>query len=195
MVRGGYGLSHAPISGFTQLPQPDFGATSGFATTVPSTTANPNYVMRLGENPPVLTPDRAVAIRSSVAAVRRPTASLTLNSLYYQQSFGGYAVSQNYHTPYVKNWNFTVSWQANSSTTMEVAYTGAMGIHLFMGQENINPKNSEPAHRAACRQRQHHRHHHRSAGPQESHHRRDADRAERHPRQPVPRLLQSVSVV
>ena len=51
-IRGGYGLSHAPVTGATRLPNPDFGATSGFATTVPSVTANPNYVMRLGENPP-----------------------------------------------------------------------------------------------------------------------------------------------
>ena len=35
-----------------RLPQPDFGATQGFASTVPSATINPNYVMRLGENPP-----------------------------------------------------------------------------------------------------------------------------------------------
>jgi hypothetical protein len=73
-------------------------------------------------------------------AGQRP--DLPANSLYYQASIGGYAVSPNYHTPYVNNWNFTISWQAGRSTTMDVAYSGAMGIHLFMGQENINPKNS-----------------------------------------------------
>src|SRR6185295_5052046 len=36
VVRGGYGISHAPISGFTMLPNPDFSATSGFTSTVPS---------------------------------------------------------------------------------------------------------------------------------------------------------------
>jgi hypothetical protein len=40
-LRGGYALSHAPITGMTRLPQPDFGATQGFATTVPSATVNP----------------------------------------------------------------------------------------------------------------------------------------------------------
>ncbi len=141
VIRGGYGLSHAPIGGFTQLPQPDFGANSNFASTSPSTTANPNNVMRLGENPPLLTP---IAPSQSVyGPAGAPSNGLTyLNSLYYQ-TIGAYAVSQNYHTPYVNNWNFTVSWQANRSTTMEVAYSGAMGIHLFMGQENINPKNSD----------------------------------------------------
>ena len=36
----------------------------------------------------------------------------------------------------------TISWQASHSTTVELAYSGQMGIHLFMPQENLNPKNS-----------------------------------------------------
>src|SRR5262249_51194202 len=50
-IRGGYAMSHAPVTGSFRLPTPDFGATSNFATTSPSTTANPQYVMRLGSNP------------------------------------------------------------------------------------------------------------------------------------------------
>lgn len=139
--RGGWGMSHAPVSGFTQLPQPDFSATAGLASTNPSQTANPTDVMRLGENPPLITP---VSPTTQVFGPQGPPSNglSFANSLYYQQSFGGYAVSQNYHTPYVNNWNFTTSWQANSTTTVEIAYTGAMGIHLFMGQEDINPKDN-----------------------------------------------------
>jgi len=141
VIRGGWGLSHAPIGGFTQLPQPDFGATAGLATTSPSQTANPANVMRLGENPPVITP---VSPNTQIYGPAGPPSNglSFANSLYYQQSFGGYAISQNYNTPYVENWNLTTSWQVNHNTTMEVGYTGAMGIHLFMGQENLNPKNS-----------------------------------------------------
>ncbi len=140
-LRGGYGLSHAPISGFTQLPQPDFSATSGYASTVPSSTANPNYVMRLGENPPVIAPISTNQIIYGSPTV--PSNGLAvLNSLYYQTQVGAYAVSQNYHTPYVNNWNLTTSWQAGSSTSVEIAYSGSMGIHLFMGQEDLNPKDS-----------------------------------------------------
>jgi hypothetical protein len=141
VIRGGYGMSHAPIGGFTQLPQPDFGATSTFTPTTPSGTANPNYVMRLGENPPVLS---NVTPTTQVFGPQGPPANgmSFANSLYYQQTFGGFAVSQNYHTPYVNNWNLTTSWQATTTTTVEAGYTGAMGIHLFMSQENINPKNS-----------------------------------------------------
>jgi hypothetical protein len=143
--RGGWGMSHAPLTGITQLPNPDFGATYT-ATTYPTATAgsqtpNPSYVMRLGENPPLLTP---TTLNTQVYGPNgAPSNGLNyLDSLYYQQTLGGYAVSKNYHTPYVNNWSFITSWQVNTSTTIEVAYTGAMGIHLFMPAENINPKNS-----------------------------------------------------
>jgi hypothetical protein len=43
----------------------------------------------------------------------------------------------------VQNWNFTLSWQATPNTTIEAAYTGAMGVHLFMSQEDLNPINSD----------------------------------------------------
>ncbi len=133
-VRGGYGLSHAPISGTTRLPNPDFGATTNFATTAPSTTANPSYVMRLGENPPVLTP------QTPSQTINAPTSGMvTTNSLYYQ-GIGGFAISSNYHTPYVQNWNLTLSWQANPSTTVEVSYVGNKGTHLFMPHEDIDGK-------------------------------------------------------
>ncbi len=141
VFRGGYGLSHAPIGGFTQLPQPDFGATATFSPTTPSSTASPIYIMRLGENPPVLSP---VTPSQQVFGLQGPPANgiSFANSLYYQQAFGGFAVAQNYHTPYVNNWNATISWQLNNTTTVDFAYQGAMGIHLFMGQEDLNPKDS-----------------------------------------------------
>ena len=141
VLRGGWGMSHTPISGFSQLPQPDFSATSGFASTVPSSTANPNVVMRLGENPPQLTPTTVAG--QIYGAGGPPSNGLSLaNSLYYQQSFGGFAVSPGYRTPYVNNWNVTLDWQATGSTVVEFAYSGNQGIHLFMGQEDLNPKDS-----------------------------------------------------
>jgi hypothetical protein len=134
-LRGGYGLSHAPVTGAIRLRQPDFGATQPFATTVPSSTVNPNYVMRLGENPPV------IAATTPAQAINAPSNGLvTANSLYYQAAIGGYAISPNYHTPYVQNWNFTIAWQAAKTTTVEIAYVGNKGTHLFLPHENINPK-------------------------------------------------------
>ena len=137
-LRGGYGLSHAPITGFVRLPGPDFSGTSA-AYGLTQGQQNSAYVTRLGENPPVLntaTPDQAIFGSAGV-----PSSGLVgLNSLYYQQNSGGYAVSNNVHTPYVQSWNFTVSWQANNSTTVELSYQGAKGTHLFMPRENIDAK-------------------------------------------------------
>ena len=143
-IRGGYTFSSVPFSGLTRLPNPDFGATSTFAvgglntTTgaiVASGTANPNYIMRLGENPPLL------ASVTPAQQVGAPTSGIiTTNSLYYQQSSGGYAISQNFHVPYVQNWNLTTSWQVDKNTTLEVSYVGNKGTHLFFGHEDVNPK-------------------------------------------------------
>jgi hypothetical protein len=133
--RGGYGLSHAPVTGSFRLPTPDFGATSNFASTSPSSTANPQYVMRLGSNPPVLSGGTAA---QTIAAPDNGV--VTTNSLYYL-GVGGFAISQNYKTPYVQNWNVTMSLQLNKSTSMEVSYVGLKGTHLFLGRVNLNPKN------------------------------------------------------
>jgi hypothetical protein len=136
-LRGGYALSHTPIAGARRLPAPDFGATAAFATTVPSGTVNPSYVMRLGENPPLIIPQTPDQVINAPA-----NGIVTTNSLYYQQGVGGYAVSSNYHTPYIQNWNLTISWQVNPTTTVEIGYTGLKGTRLFMPNENINPKSS-----------------------------------------------------
>ncbi len=135
-LRGGYGISHVPVNGMTRLPQPDFGATQPFASTVPSTTANSNYVMRLGENPPLIVPT------TPTQAINAPANGVvTTDSLYYQSSIGGYAVSPNYHTPYIQNWSLIASWQMNPSTLVEFSYVGNKGTHLFMPHEDLNPKN------------------------------------------------------
>jgi hypothetical protein len=134
-IRGGYGLSHAPVTGSFRLPTPDFGATNNYATTVPSTTANPQYIMRLGSNPPVLA---GGSVAQTIAAPDNGT--VLLNSLYYA-GVGGFSVSQSFATPYIQNWNLSLSLQLNKTTSMEISYVGAKGTHLFLGKENINPRN------------------------------------------------------
>ena len=131
-LRGGYGLSHAPLTGAARLPQPDFGTTSSAYN--PTTGAvDPNYIMRLGENPP------KVVTQSPEALLNIPQDGLVyLGSINYQGS--GFAISQNVHTPYSQNWNFTIAWQAEKNTAVEIAYVGNKGTHLFLASENINPK-------------------------------------------------------
>ena len=136
-IRGGYGLSHAPLSGSNRMPSPDFSnTTSAYSPTSGQT--NTNYILRLGENPPVLnpiTPAQAVGAPSN-GLLYNATAnsSLGIGSL-------GYAVSNNFHTPNIQSWNFTVAWQANSTTSIEVSYFGLKGTHLFEPGENIDPRN------------------------------------------------------
>jgi hypothetical protein len=137
-IRGGYGLSHAPVNGANRLPQPDFSNTTN-AYSPTTGQVNPNYIMRLGENPPLLTaitPDQAVGAPSN-GLLYNGTANSSLN-------IGGlgFAISPDYHTPYVQNWNFTISWQVNSSTSVELSYVGLKGTHLFEPKENIDPRNS-----------------------------------------------------
>jgi hypothetical protein len=137
VVRGGYALSHSPISGANRLPSPDFGATAGSWSPTSGQT-NPAYIMRLGENPPALSPvTPAVAVGAPANGLLYNAAlnsSLNLAGL-------GYAVSPDYHTPYVQNWNFTLSWQALPSTAVEIAYVGSKGTHLFEPREDLNPRN------------------------------------------------------
>jgi len=133
VIRGGYGVSHVPVNGFNRLPKPDF-ATSPSFTFPNENQVNPGFLLRLGTNPPSLipqTPDQAMAIPSDGV--------VTLNSLRYQAF--GFAISPNTKTPYIQNWNLGIEWQIGKSTVIEFSYVGAKGTHLFMPNENVNPKN------------------------------------------------------
>jgi hypothetical protein len=92
--------------------------------------------MRLGENPPLIVPQTPEQVINAPA-----NGIVGANSLYYQ-GIGGFAISPNYHTPYIQNWNLTISWQIDHNTTMEIGYTGLKGTRLFMPNENVNPKSS-----------------------------------------------------
>ena len=95
--------------------------------------------MRLGENPPALNPI------TPTAAVGAPANGLLYNAALNSSlnlAGIGYAVSPDYHAPYVQNWNFTLSWQALPSTAVEIAYVGSKGTHLFEPREDIDPRDS-----------------------------------------------------
>lgn len=130
-IRGGYGLSHAPLTGSARLPNPDFGATTSYGANAGQT--NQNYVMRLSENPPLLTSQSAGQFLNITGDGLN-----YLNSIHYQGT--AFAVSRNVHTPYSQNWNFTISSQLDRATTLEVAYVGNRGTHLFIPRQNLNPK-------------------------------------------------------
>jgi Carboxypeptidase regulatory-like domain len=133
VVRGGYGISHLPLTGNNRLPNPDFGATNNVASTnVGSTgTVDPNFAPRLSSNVPLLgsaTPEQALNI---------PQDGLVyLNSI----NIPGFALSPDMQVPYFQNWNATVSFAVMRDTVLELGYVGSRGTHLFTPRRNINPR-------------------------------------------------------
>ncbi len=129
VVRGGYGLSHAPLTGNNRLPNPDFGAPLNFTST--SGQVNQNYLMRLSSNPPLITP---VPVDQYL--------SIPQDGLVYLGGVNipGFVISNNNKTPYSQNWNMTLTWQLQQRTTVEVAYVGNKGTHLFLPAVNVNPR-------------------------------------------------------
>jgi hypothetical protein len=129
VVRGGYGISHAPLTGNNRLPNPDFGAALNYSTN--SGQVDPNYVMRLSSNPPLvkaISPDQYLSIPSD--------GLIYLNGI----NIPGFALSHNMGTPYVQNWNLTLAWQLKSNNVIETAYVGSKGTHLYMPAENVNQR-------------------------------------------------------
>jgi hypothetical protein len=128
-IRGGYGLSHVPLTGNNRLPNPDFGATQ--TVTATSGQTDPGFALRIGANPPLinpLTPEQALNIP--------PDGLVYLGSI----NVPGFAVSRNEKVPYVQNWNLTFSREVMKNTVLELSYVGSKGTHLFMPLENINPR-------------------------------------------------------
>ena len=130
VVRGGYGISHSPLTGQGGNPNPDFsGPVQAFTFLNNNGQANPNYAMRLSSNPPVLvglTPDQVIKIPDD--------GLVATNSL----AMSGFVVSPNNTVPYVQNWNLTLAWQLGHKVTLETAYVGSKGTHLFSPPLNLN---------------------------------------------------------
>jgi len=136
VIRGGYGISHAPLTGNNRAPNPDF----GFFTAVPTTGAGSNSTgdaaqpVRLSGNPPRFSGiplDQSLGIPAD--------GLLFLNSI----AVPGFADAgpDSGHVPYSQNWNLSLSFEPLRNTVIEVAYVGNKGTHLYMPQVNINPRN------------------------------------------------------
>ena len=150
VLRGGYGLSHAPISGFTQLPQPGFRRHPGL-----------RHHGALGHGESELRDAAGRESAGDYAGRRRRSRSSAsqgppANGLVLRQQPvlpAASAASRSRRTitrPTCNNWNFTLSWQANNTTTVEVAYIGSHGhppVHADGGPE---PEELQRPERANC---------------------------------------------
>ena len=136
VVRGGYGLSHAPLTGNNRSPNPDFGGftTVGTTATGSSGTADPLAPVRLSANQPL----------QGSATPLNTLLGTTADGLVIGNSIGipGIAVNiTNGKVPYSQSWNLAIQFEPMKNTTIEFAYVGSKGTHLYLPFVNQNPRN------------------------------------------------------
>jgi hypothetical protein len=130
VIRGGYGISHVPLTGNNRQPIPNFAAgTPNFGETAGQT--NPNYVMRLSSNPPY---DPFVPPNQILGLVNNPTGLVYGNAI----NFPAYVTTGETSVPYVQNWSLSLQKQLGARTLVELDYLGAKGTHLFMPAVDVN---------------------------------------------------------
>jgi hypothetical protein len=137
VIRGGYGISHATLTGNNRLPNPDFGAFTGVSTTATGSTtggtSDSTQPVRLTVNPPFIA---GGSIDGSLGT--NADGLVIFNSL---GTPGFAAVGEGTgKVPYSQNWNVSLSFEPFKDTVIEVAYVGNKGTHLYMPLVNINPK-------------------------------------------------------
>lgn len=135
VIRGGYGISHATLTGNNRLPNPDFGNFTAVSTVAngSSGTADASQPVRLTGNTPFIT---GTPINTALGT--------TPDGLVFANSLGtpGFAINidGSGKVPYAQNWNMSVQFEAMKNLVVELAYVGNKGTHLYMPLVNINPK-------------------------------------------------------
>ena len=141
VVRGGYGISHAPLTGQNRNPVPNFttgaatyGETAGQTITTPipvgdGTSAVP--VTRLSSNPPFVP---AISVNQALGLVNNPSGLVYSNAI----NFPGLIQSGETAVPYVQNWSLSFERQVFGHGLLELSYAGAKGTHLFMPSVVLN---------------------------------------------------------
>ncbi len=136
VIRGGYGISHAPLTGNNRSPNPDFGGFTTVSTTATgsSGTADVTAPVRLSVNQPL----------QGTATPLNTLLGTTSDGIVYGNGIGipGIAVNiTNSKVPYSQSWNLAFQFEPLKNTTIEVAYVGNKGTHLFLPLVNLNPRN------------------------------------------------------
>jgi len=140
VLRGGYGISHATLTGNNRSPNPDFGGFVNIGTVAAGSAAggtlDPTQPIRLTGNP---------ALQGTTGTLDSILGTDS-NGLVFLKSLGvpGFAVtptSASGKIPYSQNWNLTVQFEPMRNTVVEVAYVGNKSNHLFLPFINVNPRN------------------------------------------------------
>lgn len=139
VIRGGYGLSHATLTGNNRTPNPDLGGFTAVSTvatgSTAGSTADANQPVRLTGNPP------------TSAGSGTPLNTLlgtTSDGLVFLNGIGVPGVADagagSGKVPYSQNWNLSASFELFKNTVVEIAYVGNKGVHLYLPPVNINPR-------------------------------------------------------
>lgn len=140
VVRGGYGISHATLTGNNRSPNPDFGGFVNVGTlangSAAGATADPTQPIRLSGNAPL----------QGTSGTLNSILGTDSNGLVFAKSLAipAFAVggaSPSGKVPYSQNWNLSIQFEPFRDTVVEVAYVGNKSTHLFLPFININPRN------------------------------------------------------
>ena len=136
VIRGGYGLSHAPLTGNNRAPSPDFGGFTAVPTnaTGSSGTGDANQPVRLTGNPPKY---QGVPLREALGVTAD---GLVLMNSIAIPGFADFPGTGSSTVPYSQNWNLTFAFEPFRNTVIEFAYVGNKGTHLYLPFVNINPR-------------------------------------------------------
>src|SRR5262249_55541873 len=138
--RGGYGISHATLTGNNRSPNPDFGGFVNVGTvangSAVGSTADPTQPIRLSGNAPL----------QGTTGTLDSILGTDSNGLVFLKSlaipgFAAGGANPNGKVPYSQNWNLSFEFEPFANTVVEVAYVGNKTTHLFLPLININPRN------------------------------------------------------
>ena len=144
-IRGGYGISHAPLTGNNRLPNPDFGGFQTVSTLATGSTvggtANPGQPIRLSGNAPLVGGGTFEQALTNTFGLNSQ-GIIALNSLGISSGFA--VLPDGADTiPYSQNWNVTMSFEIMKNTSVEFAYVGNKGSHLYLPRFNLNPRRGD----------------------------------------------------
>ncbi|MEQ1644167.1 MAG: hypothetical protein ABL959_12040, partial [Pyrinomonadaceae bacterium] len=147
VIRGGFGVSHAPINGNNRGANPDFGGFTEPGTLKPTAVGGaastgssfPTLPFRLTGNNPIqgstLSLDTLLGTDANGLvfgkAIAIPGVAVDINDPNYGK------------VPYSQSWNLAMQFAPMRNSTLEIAYAGNRGVHLYTPQININRRNPD----------------------------------------------------
>lgn len=140
VLRGGYGLSHAAITGNNRSPSPDFFTFQPASTLVNGSTAgftgDPTQPVSLSYNPPLGVNSDLLSKLGIGADGNNFANTIAMSGFVYPGDGAG-------KIPYSQNWNLSLSMEVFKNTVIEVAYVGNKGTHLYLPLVNVNPRDPD----------------------------------------------------